>query len=118
MFFGLVILLFCASTSANNGGVDPNVVRENLIANIASFRKCYTSNPVRTSKREDTSVMLKFTIESSGRVKKADVTGKSKLSKELKACLVAGLKSISYPKPIGGGVVDVNQPMNFYPKSK
>ena len=41
----------------------------------------------------------------------------SSMPQIVKSCVVNVLRGIAFPSPKGGGVVEVTQPMNFYPKS-
>jgi hypothetical protein len=61
-------------------------------------------------------IKLDFTIGASGHVAGAGVDSGSRLPTDVKQCVVSVLKGISFPEPMGGGTVEVKQPMNFYPK--
>ena len=61
---------------------------------------------------------LNFVIGSSGHVTKAGVSARNALPLNLKGCVVNVLKGIKFPAPLGGGVSEVNQPINFYPNVK
>lgn len=101
------------------GGLDPDVIRQILVENIPKFRTCYQSALSRASRAFNGIVKLNFVIGASGHVTKAGAAGgNSRLPSQVRNCVVNVLKGISFPEPAGGGVVEVNQPMNFYPKVK
>lgn len=100
------------------GGLDPDVIRQILIANIPQFRGCYQSEINRQNRAFDGRVLLNFIIGASGYVSKASVDSMSTLPIPVKNCVVNVLKGIKFPKPLGGGRVEVNQPFNFYPRIK
>ncbi|WP_127717735.1 AgmX/PglI C-terminal domain-containing protein [Halobacteriovorax sp. HLS] len=101
------------------GGMDPDVIRRILIDNIPQFRYCYQQELDRAKAAFNGIVRLDFIIGASGHVSKASVESASKaLPSKVKGCVVNVLKGIRFPEPLGGGVVEVNQPFNFYPKRK
>ena len=101
------------------GGMDPDVIRQILIENIPQFRHCYQRELDRSTSAFNGVVRLDFLIGASGHVTKASVETASKgLPRKVKGCVVDVLKGIKFPEPLGGGVVEVNQPFNFYPKRK
>jgi pSer/pThr/pTyr-binding forkhead associated (FHA) protein/outer membrane biosynthesis protein TonB len=101
------------------GGMDPDVIRRILIDNIPQFRYCYQQELDRARAAFNGVVRLDFLIGASGHVTKASVESASKsLPVKVKGCVVRVLKGIKFPEPLGGGVVEVNQPFNFYPKRK
>lgn len=100
------------------GGLDPDVIRQILIANIPQFRGCYQSELNRQNRAFDGRVLLNFVIGASGYVSKATVGSMSTLPVPVKNCVVNVLKGIKFPKPLGGGRVEVKQPFNFYPRVK
>lgn len=101
------------------GGMDPDVIRRILIDNIPQFRYCYQQELDRARAAFNGVVRLDFIIGASGHVTRASVESASKsLPVKVKGCVVRVLKGIKFPEPLGGGVVEVNQPFNFYPKRK
>ena len=58
---------------------------------------------------------LKFRITKSGKASRIKVKPKdASFSKRGTNCMAGVLKLIKFPKPKGGGVVDVRQPLNFF----
>ncbi|GAB4407963.1 MAG: hypothetical protein OHK0056_08590 [Bacteriovoracaceae bacterium] len=97
------------------GGMDPDVIRRILEDHIPQFRYCYQKELDRLNQAFSGVVRLNFIIGSSGHVTKAGVDAVSPLPTEVKGCVVNVLRGIKFPEPQGGGVVEVNQPFNFYP---
>ncbi len=100
------------------GGMSPDIIRKILIDNIPKFRYCYQSELGQAPESSGGVVRLNFVIGASGHVSKAGLSSVSSLSNNVKSCVVRVLKGIRFPRPSGGGVVEVNQPINFYPKAR
>lgn len=100
------------------GSIDPDVIRQILVENIPKFRYCYQKVLDRSKRAFNGIVRLNFIIGASGYVTKAGVDSMSNLPSSVKGCVVNVLRRIPFPEPAGNGVVEVNQPMNFYPKVK
>lgn len=100
------------------GGMDPDIIRKIIEDHIPQFRYCYQKELDKASREFSGVVRLNFIIGASGHVTKAGVDSFSPLPPRVKGCVVNVLKGIKFPEPLGGGVVEVNQPFNFYPKRK
>lgn len=98
------------------GSMDPDVIRRILLDHLPQFRYCYQKELERTGSETSGTVKLDFIIGASGHVTEAGVDGSSGLPTDVKKCVVGVLKGIEFPEPMGGGKVEVKQPMNFYPK--
>lgn len=99
------------------GSMDPDVIRRILRENIPQFRYCYQKElDRRGGNKVSGTVGLLFTIGASGHVSKAGVNG-GNLPTSVKGCVVRVLRGIKFPRPMGGGTVDVKQPFNFYPEN-
>lgn len=99
------------------GGMDPDTIRKILVEHIPQFRYCYQKELDRASQKFDGVVRLDFIIGASGNVTRAGIEAASdSLPTTVKRCVVNVLKGIKFPAPRGGGVVEVNQPFNFYPR--
>jgi outer membrane biosynthesis protein TonB len=98
------------------GSMDPDVIRRILLDHLAQFRYCYQKELEKTGAELSGMIKLDFTIGASGHVSGAGVDSASGLPNDVKKCVVGVLKGITFPEPMGGGTVDVKQPMNFYPK--
>jgi outer membrane biosynthesis protein TonB len=98
------------------GSMDPDTIRRILLEHLPQFRYCYQKELERSGAEASGAIKLNFTIGASGHVAQAGVDGNSNLPTEVKKCVVGVLRGISFPEPMGGGTVEVKQPMNFYPK--
>jgi len=98
------------------GSMDPDVIRRILQDHIPQFRNCYQQELDRSKAAFDGIVPLNFIIGSSGHVTRAGVVGQSNMPANVKKCVINVLRGIRFPEPLGGGVVEVSQPMNFYPR--
>ncbi len=98
------------------GSMDPDVIRRILLEHLPQFRYCYQKELERTGAETTGTIKLNFTIGASGHVAQAGVDGSSSLPSDVKKCVVGVLRGITFPEPMGGGTVEVKQPMNFYPK--
>ncbi len=96
------------------GSMDPDEVREILDQYIPLFRHCYDQELERMNNKIKGTMQLNFEIGASGRVTKANIMlQKMDFSEEGKGCVRNVLKGIQFPKPKGGGVVEIKQPLNF-----
>ncbi len=96
------------------GSMDPDLIRKILRDNIPQFRYCYQRELENRTSLKGV-VNMNFVIGASGNVSRAGVSGGS-MPSGVKRCLVGVLKGIQFPRPLGGGKVEVKQPMNFYAK--
>ena len=95
------------------GLMDPELLRQILREYMPQFRHCYQKELLRNDKVEGV-IHLKFRIVSQGRIKNAAVQSKrAKFSSKGQQCMLKVLSLIEFPSPKGGGVVDINQPLNF-----
>lgn len=96
------------------GSMDPELLRKILREYLPQFRHCYQAELEDHSENVKGVVDLNFRIGKKGRVTKVGIRSKrSKFSKKGVNCMARVLKMIKFPKPKGGGVVDVKQPLNF-----
>jgi TonB family protein len=98
------------------GSMDPDIIRKILMDHLPQFRFCYQKELERTGAEMSGVVRLNFNIGASGHVTQAGVDGNSGLPADVNRCVVSVLRGITFPAPLGGGSVEVKQPMNFYPK--
>jgi len=105
----------------NRGGIDSDKIRAILIGNISKMQSCYQKELNKTGKTFDFSPKLNFTINKHGSVENSKVTSENNSKKEVRrtaTCVSNVVKGITFPKPIGGGNVEVNQTFNFKLKTK
>ncbi len=98
--------------------IDPDAISRLLRDHIPQFRSCYQSELDRSGKPEGFQgvINLRFLIGNEGHVQKSSVTSSDITSDKVRDCLKNVLDGIRFPTPRGGSTVEVNQPMNLYPK--
>lgn len=96
------------------GSMDPELLRKILKEYLPQFRHCYQKE-LETNEAAKGVIDLLFRINADGSVSKIKVRGKrARFSASGSGCMGGVLKLIDFPKPKGGGVVDVKQPLNFF----
>ncbi len=96
------------------GSMDPELLRKILREYIPQFRHCYQQELIGKSENVKGVVDLQFTIGANGKVAKYNVKVKdAQFSAKGQGCMGQVLGLIDFPKPKGGGVVDVRQPLSF-----
>lgn len=97
------------------GSMDPELLRKILREYIPQFRHCYQQELITNSDKIKGVIDLNFTISPVGKVSKYNIKVKDvQFSKRGVGCMGQVLSLIDFPKPKGGGVVDVRQPLNFF----
>jgi len=98
--------------------IDPDAIRRLLRDHIPQFRSCYQKELDRTAEADGFQGVMnfKFIIGSEGRVEKSAITSDEIKSDSVRDCMKNVLHGIRFPAPKGGRTVEVNQPMNLYPK--
>ena len=109
---------FVQSDTVVLGSIDPEVLRKILGEYLGQFRFCYQQELQEQSEKIKGIVDLNFRIEGDGKVSKVNIkSAQTKFSERGIGCMSNILKMIDFPKPKGGGLVDVRQPLNFYSES-
>lgn len=98
------------------GSMDPDVIRRRLMEFLPQFRSCYQRELETKGSEINGTIKLNFVIGSSGHVSKAGIDGSTPLPRDVSGCVINVLRGITFPEPLGGGTVEVKQPMNFQPK--
>ncbi len=98
------------------GSMDPDVIRRRLMEFLPQFRSCYQRELETRGSEINGTIRLNFVIGSSGHVSKAGLDGSTPLPTDVSSCVLNVLRGITFPEPLGGGTVEVKQPMNFQPK--
>lgn len=99
------------------GSIDPDLLRKILQEYLPQFRHCYQREIEKSSDKFKGIVDLEFTIGKNGAVTKTDIKAREGgFGSQGINCLSSILRVIKFPEPKGGGVVDVRQPLNFYPE--
>jgi hypothetical protein len=98
--------------------INPDEIRRLIREHIPQFRYCYQSeldshkNPEGLQGR----IVFNFMIGGAGRVTTSSIISDEITSDKVRECIKDVLHGIQFPKPAGGKTVQVNQPMNLYPK--
>ncbi len=101
------------------GSMDPELLRRILREYIPQFRHCYQQELIGQDEKVKGVIDLNFTISATGKVAKFDIRVKdAQFSKKGQNCMGNVLSLIDFPKPKGGGVVDVRQPLNFFSEAE
>ncbi len=99
------------------GMLDPRDIQNVLRQHLPRFAYCYDRELERKNKRFSTTIDLKFTITGQGRAIKPSFTTRSMtFSSTAINCFRRVMSTIQFPKPRGGGIVKVRQPINLEPK--
>ena len=97
------------------GSMDPELLRKILREYLPQFRHCYQEELTAVNSNLNGVISLDFRINRSGKVSNSKVSiRKAKFSRSGINCMNKVLSLIKFPKPKGGGYVDVRQPLNFY----
>ncbi len=97
--------------------MDPNLIRDILRRYIPQFRFCYDQELVKIGKKIKGTIDLSFVITARGKVVSPRVSmRKFRMSSIGQRCIKDVLRLIKFPKPKGGGIVEVKQPINFEPE--
>jgi hypothetical protein len=100
------------------GSIDPEILRKILGEYLAQFKFCYQQELQEQSEKIKGIVDLNFRIEGDGKVSKVNIkSAQTKFSDRGISCMSNILRMIDFPKPKGGGLVDVRQPLNFFSES-
>jgi hypothetical protein len=100
------------------GSIDPEVLRRILQEYLPQFKFCYQQELQEHSEKIKGIVDLNFRIEGDGKVSIVNIKStQTKFSSKGIGCMGNILHMINFPKPKGGGLVDVRQPLNFSSES-
>jgi hypothetical protein len=95
------------------GAMDPELIRKLMREHIPDFRYCYQRELMLNSTVAGV-FDIKFKINSAGKGTRVIVKNNGKaFSSNAKNCIKRVVSLINFPRPKGGGSVDVKQPMNF-----
>lgn len=101
------------------GSMDPELLRKILREYIPQFRHCYQQELIGHSDKIKGIIDLNFTISPVGKVSKFQIQAKeTRFSAKGVGCMGQVLSLIEFPRPKGGGVVDVRQPLNFFSETE
>ena len=93
------------------GDLDKAIIRRYIKRNIQKIQYCYEKQLLASPTLEGT-VNTQFFISPNGTVTTANASG---VNGDVSSCVAGVIKGIEFPKPKGGGGVQVNYPFNFRP---
>lgn len=100
------------------GSIEPELLRKILQEYLPQFKFCYQQELQEHSEKIKGIVDLNFRIEGDGKVSTVNIkTAQTQFSPKGVSCMSNILRIIDFPKPKGGGLVDVRQPLNFFSES-
>lgn len=94
------------------GDLDKNIIRRYIRRKLPRIRYCYESKLAVKNDLNGT-VVVQFQISPGGVVQGASAGGMG--DSEVESCVADAIKSIQFPKPKGGGFVNVRYPFIFQP---
>jgi pSer/pThr/pTyr-binding forkhead associated (FHA) protein len=94
------------------GSLDPEIIRRIVREHAGQIRYCYESELTRTPGIFG-KIVMKWIINGEGRVMQAQVAETQMKNANVENCLATKIKTWSFPKPKGGGMVVVNYPFVF-----
>jgi hypothetical protein len=94
---------------ALEGSLTKGQIQDSIRANLNQLRFCYEKE-LRKDPQLAGKVTVKFTIGNAGKVTEARAEG---MGAEVAACVTQAVKAIAFPKPKGGGIVNVTYPFIF-----
>ncbi|HEY0254378.1 MAG TPA: AgmX/PglI C-terminal domain-containing protein [Kofleriaceae bacterium] len=97
------------SGATAQGDLDKAVIRRYIKRSIPKFQACYTKQLAAKPKLAGT-VKTQFFIDPTGKVTTVKASG---LDPTVASCIGDVIKTIEFPKPKGGGGVQVNYPFTF-----
>ena len=93
----------------STGDLDKSIIRRYIRRKLSRIRHCYEKELLVKSNIKGT-VVTNFQISPSGSVLGASARG---VDPNVSGCVAGVIRSIQFPKPTGGGLVQVRYPFNF-----
>jgi hypothetical protein len=94
------------------GDLDKNIIRRYIRRKLPRIRHCYEKELLVKPALAGT-VVTQFQISPAGSVQGANAKGIN--NGNVESCVAAAIQSIQFPKPKGGGYVNVRYPFTFQP---
>lgn len=89
-------------------GIDAKEINQTMKASLPAARDCYDHK----GKKQRGKTTLHIVINDEGKVRTVE-TSSTDMNPEMNDCLVGAVKELSFPKPLGGGTVEVTYPFVF-----
>ncbi len=96
------------------GALDKDIIRRIVRAHINEVRYCYNQGLVRDPALKGR-VSISFTISAAGKVSASEVDRDTLSDDKVGKCIAKAVKRWKFPKPIGGGIVQVTYPFVLEP---
>jgi hypothetical protein len=93
------------------GDLDKNIIRRYIRRQLARIKYCYEKQLLVNQGLQGT-VVTNFVINGDGSVSNSRAGG---VNGDVSSCVADVISSIQFPKPKGGGIVQVRYPFNFRP---
>lgn len=116
----LIVLTLIGSCASKEKNPSPDVIRKVLVKNIPKMRGCLEKEMRLSGKKVAFQARLKFKILKDGSVSDTTILidPNNERTSSAAQCVGQVLNKLKFPKPTDGGFVEVDQPINFYPKNK
>ena len=97
------------------GRLPREAIKKVIDEHRAEIRWCYEA-VLQDNPKLEGKVTLRWRIDSDGKVTRVEVTETTLESPAVEGCMVEKVKKWEFPKPEGGGLVEVNYPWVFKTK--
>jgi len=97
------------------GAIDASAIEAAILRHRDEFRLCYEREINAANPSLSGRVSTSFVIGATGRVSKAGINNSSLKNRNAEVCIVNVIRRIQFPKPAGGGIVQVRYPFKFRP---
>jgi hypothetical protein len=98
-------------TATSDAGLDKAIIRRYVKRNIPRIRYCYEKALLNDPKLAG-KLVASFTIGADGKVTSSTAAG---VHADVESCVAAVFQAIEFPKPKGGGSINVSYPFTFSP---
>ncbi len=106
-----LVLMLLGALDAGAVGLDQELIRREIRSHHTRTWACYERN-LSSESVTDFRVVLTFVITPSGHVEAVKASSSIAYA-EVESCLISEAKSWRFPKPVGGGAVNVRYPFIF-----
>lgn len=94
------------------GSLDPALIDAIIKRDLAVLKRCYDKELYRTPALAG-KMVVNFTIGADGIVTQSKIKSSTMNSEPVESCVTARFMELVFPKPNGGGIVNVNYPLMF-----
>jgi TonB family protein len=94
--------------------LDPDVITGVIRKHTGALRACYEREQARKPSLSG-KLVVSFTIEASGVVSNASIAESTLKNARVEGCVVERFGKMKFPRPLGGGTVEVRYPLLFSP---